>query len=82
MTKENGQKNNTKVQRGVVVSNKMKDTIVVEVTRYSRHPKYKKFIKRTKRYMAEDRGNTKSVGEKVEIKETRPLSKRKKFILC
>lgn len=72
---------NTKLFSGIVVSNKMKDTIVVAVERYMRHPKYKKFVKHTKKYMAHDEGNTKEIGEKVTIQPTRPLSKRKKFIV-
>lgn len=64
---------------GTVVSNKMKDTAVVEVTRYVKHPKYRKFVKSAKRYFAQDTGNTKEVGDKVTIRETRPLSKRKHF---
>lgn len=64
---------------GTVVSNKMKDTAVVEVTRYVKHPKYRKFVKSAKRYFAHDAGNTKEVGDKVTIRETRPLSKRKHF---
>lgn len=70
-----------KIFSGTVVSDKMKDTIVVEVSRYTKHPKYKKFIKSTKKYMAHDSGNTKEIGEKVRIKECRPLSKNKKFIV-
>lgn len=72
---------NAKEFRGVVVSNKMKDTIVVEVSSYTKHPKYKKFIKRSKKYMAHDAGNTKEIGDTVSIRETRPLSKNKKFIV-
>lgn len=68
-----------KVLRGVVVSDKMKDTIVVVVTRYVKHPKYGKFIKRMKRYKVHDKGNMHAVGEKVQIEETRPISKTKHF---
>lgn len=64
---------------GTVVSNKMKDTIVVAVTRYVKHPKYKKYLKRVKRYHAHDVGNRKEVGDRVEIRETRPISKLKHF---
>lgn len=67
--------------RGVVVSNKMKDSIVVEVTRYVQHPKYKKFMKRMKKHMAHDEGNTAQVGDTVTIREIPPLSKRKAFTL-
>jgi small subunit ribosomal protein S17 len=64
---------------GVVKSDKMKDTIVVEVTRYEKHAKYHKFLKLKKRFKADDKGNTKKVGETVEIEECRPISKDKRF---
>ncbi len=70
-----------KVFSGTVVSNKMKDTIVVLVSRYTKHPKYKKFLKRSKKFMAHDAGNTKEIGDKVNIEEARPMSKNKKFKL-
>ncbi len=68
-----------RVLKGVVVSNKMKDTVVVAVERFVMHPQYKKFIKLRKRYHADDKGNTKEVGDKVEIMETKPISKLKRF---
>ena len=64
---------------GIVVSTKMKDTITVAVTRYVKHPKYKKYIMRTKKYLAHDPGNTKAMGERVVIQSVRPISKRKHF---
>ena len=70
-----------KVFSGVVVSNKMKDTIVVSVERYEKHPKYGKFIKRRKKFKAHDAGNTKSVGDKVNVVECKPISKHKHFTL-
>jgi len=79
MTKEDSQKKTDKTFNGVVVSDKMKDTIVVLVERYVKHPKYKKFIKRSKRYHAHDEGNKHEVGEKVTIREVKPISKTKKF---
>ncbi len=66
---------------GTVVSNKMKDTIVVKVDRFEKHPKYQKFIKRSKKFKAHDAGNTKQVGEKVDIRETKPISKDKHFVV-
>ena len=66
---------------GTVVSNKMKDTIVVSVERYEKHPKYGKFIKRRKKFKAHDVGNTAGIGDKVQIIETRPVSKDKHFRL-
>lgn len=59
----------------------MKDTATVEVERYVKHPKYKKYMRRAKKYLVHDPGNTAQVGQKVEIRETRPISKRKHFIL-
>lgn len=64
---------------GVVVSDKMKDTIVVLVSRFVKHPKYEKFISIDKRFKADDKGNTKKVGDKVTIEECAPISKDKKF---
>lgn len=70
-----------RVLRGTVVSTKMQDTITVAVERYVMHPKYKKFMRRTKKYLVHDAGNTAKEGDKVEIRETRPLSRRKHFTL-
>jgi small subunit ribosomal protein S17 len=72
---------NGKVLSGVVVSDKMTDTVVVEVQRYFKHPKYGKFIKQSKKYKAHDVGNTKKIGDKVEIVESKPISKDKRFIV-
>ena len=72
---------NGRVLRGKVVASKMKDTITVAVERYVKHPKYKKFQRRTKKYLVHDAGNTAKVGEVVDITETRPISKRKSFKL-
>ena len=70
-----------KVLRGIVVSDKMKDTIVVSVTRFVKHEKYKKYYKASKKYKAHDANNTKKIGEQVEIRECRPISKDKHFIV-
>ena len=70
-----------RVLRGKVVSTKMKDTITVAVERYVMHPKYKKFMRRTKKFLVHDAGNTAVLGTEVDIKETRPISKRKCFVL-
>jgi small subunit ribosomal protein S17 len=72
-------KNSNKILKGVVVSDKMDKTIVVRVTRFVEHKKYGKRIKMTKKYKAHDEENSKKVGDKVEIEETRPISKDKKF---
>ncbi len=72
---------NGRVLRGKVVASKMTDTITVAVERYVKHPKYKKYLRRTKKYLVHDAGNTAKVGEVVDITETRPISKRKSFKL-
>lgn len=77
--KKNIARRTKKTLTGVVVSDKMKDTIVVSVKRYSKHPKYQKYQAKTKRYKAHDAGNTKKIGETVTIEETAPISKDKKF---
>ena len=72
-------KPNGKVFSGVVTSDKMKDTVVVKVSRFVKHPKYGKFLKIDKKFKAHDAGNTKKIGDKVEIQECAPISKDKKF---
>jgi len=66
-----------KERTGLVVSNKMDKSVVVEVLRRVRHPKYKKFVKRSSRFMAHDAKNECNIGDTVRIMETRPLSKNK-----
>ncbi|MDO8590362.1 MAG: 30S ribosomal protein S17 [bacterium] len=73
------EKRGGKTLQGRVVSAKMKDTIVVSVERFVKHPKYDKYIKITKRYKAHDAGNTKKLGDEIEIVECRPMSKDKHF---
>ena len=70
-----------KILKGTVVASKMQDTCTVAVERFVMHPKYKKFMRRTKKFLVHDKGNTALVGQKVEIRETRPISKRKRFEL-
>ncbi len=70
---------NGKTLSGIVVSTKMKDTIVVKVDRFVKVPKYERFMKVSKKYKAHDAGNTKKEGETVTIVETRPISKDKNF---
>jgi len=70
-----------RVLKGTVVASKMQDTCTVAVERYVKHPKYKKFQRKTKKFMVHDVGNTATVGSKVEIKEVAPISKRKRFAL-
>lgn len=62
---------------GVVTGCKMQKTIAVEVVRYMKHSRYGKYIKRSSVYKAHDENNQAKVGDKVEIVETRPLSKTK-----
>ncbi len=66
---------------GVVTSNKMDKTVVVEVEKHIRHPKYGKFIRRSTVYKAHDEENKAKAGDKVEIMEVRPLSKSKRWRL-
>lgn len=83
MKEANAQKNITHAKRleGVVVSDKMKDTIVVRIDRYVKHPKYGKFYTVSKKFKAQDTGNTKKIGDKVTIEECPPISKDKHFKL-
>ncbi len=70
-----------KVLNGVVTSDKMDKTVVVSVNRFVKHPKYKKYIKINKKYKAHDEENKKKIGEKVQIIESKPISKDKHFIV-
>ena len=70
-------KNN--ILKGVVVSDKMDKTIVVSVSRFVKHPLYGKFYKVTKKYKAHDAEDKCKIGDNVEIIETRPISKDKRF---
>lgn len=70
-----------KEEVGIVISDKMAKTLVVEVTRKIRHKKYGKVINRRKKYYAHDENNTASTGDKVSITESRPLSKLKRWTL-
>lgn len=71
----------TKTRVGEVVSDKMQKTIVVAVTRQYMHPKYKKYVRKQKRYKVHDEENECRVGDRVLIEETRPLSKQKRWKL-
>jgi small subunit ribosomal protein S17 len=66
---------------GEVVSTKMQKTIVVEVEMRKAHPKYKRVMKTNKKFYAHDEQNTARVGDMVRIRETRPLSKLKRWSL-
>ena len=79
MTTEN--KKNKKTLKGIVVSDAMDKTVVVEVGRFVKHPKYKKFYTINKKYHAHDETNQYKIGDKVEIIETKPISKKKSFMV-
>ena len=66
---------------GTVVKAAMKDTATVRVDRFVKHPKYKKYFVRSKKYLVHDPGNTAAVGDKVTIVGCRPISKLKRFKL-
>lgn len=66
---------------GSVVSNKMDKTVVVVVTRTKRHPLYQKVVRIRKRYMAHDPENACQMGDQVRIVESRPLSKKKRWVV-
>ena len=70
-----------KFLEGVVVKSAMKDTVTVQVGRFVKHPKYKKYMKKSERFLVHDPGNTAEVGAKVTIRETRPISRRKHFVI-
>ena len=67
---------------GVVVSNKMQETVVVAVEERSLSPKYKKTVVKTKRFKAHDLGNRCKEGDRVRIQESRPLSKTKRWTVA
>ena len=70
-----------KVRVGVVVSNKMDKTVVVKVTRHAEHPLYGKRVIKSKKYVAHDEKNVCSIGDQIRIRETRPLSRTKRWEL-
>lgn len=72
-------KKTIKTLKGKVVGDKMDKTRVVLVTRFVKDPKYKKYVKISKKYKAHDEGNVAKVGDVVKIQETRPISKDKHF---
>jgi len=85
-TPEEGKKNSIKrnirkVRIGKVVSNKMDKSIVIAVEKRVIHPLYKKFYKRTTKFMAHDEKNECNIGDTVKIMETRPLSLKKRWRL-
>lgn len=75
------ERNLRKERIGLVVSNKMDKTIIVEVSRKVKHPIYGKFVKKRSKFVAHDEKNECNMGDTVQIMETRPLSKRKNWRL-
>jgi small subunit ribosomal protein S17 len=75
---EAGKRGNRAQKVGVVASDKMEKTVVVRVDRLIKHPKYRRYVRRTSKFMAHDETGA-SVGDKVRIVETRPLSARKRW---
>ena len=68
-----------RIMQGVVVSDKMDKSVVVNVERRTQHPLYKKYIRRSKKYVAHDESNSCKEGDVVQIQECRPISKRKNW---
>ena len=75
------ERNARKTREGIVVSNKMDQTAVVAIVERVRHPKYAKFLNRTKKLYVHDEKNDVNIGDKVRVEETRPLSKLKRWRL-
>ena len=75
------ERNARKTREGVVVSNKMNQTAVVAIVERVRHPKYAKFLNRTKKLYAHDEKNDVNIGDRVRVVETRPMSKNKNWRL-
>ena len=71
------QKANKQILQGIVVSDKMAKTIVVEITMRKLHPLYKKYVTRSKRIKAHDENNEAHIGDTVRVVEVRPISKDK-----
>ena len=74
-------RNSRRTIRGIVASSKGAQTITVVVEKLHKHPKYGKYVRRTKKYMAHDPENTAREGDTVELASTRPISKRKRWRL-
>ena len=78
---DEARENRRKVREGLVASTGMDKTIVVRVVDRVRHPRYDKTVQRTSKFLAHDELNDARVGDRVRIRETRPLSKRKRWHL-
>ncbi len=78
---ENKTSSNKRILQGVVVSNKSDKTIIIKVVRQVAHPLYKKYYKKSNKFMADDPNNDCNIGDIVRVKESRPLSRRKRWEL-
>ncbi|MCF8093572.1 MAG: 30S ribosomal protein S17 [Desulfotignum sp.] len=76
---ETMQKSKKKELKGLIISDKMDKSVVVQVERFIQHNVYKKYIRQYKKYHAHDEKNACRIGDEVQIIETRPLSKLKRF---
>jgi small subunit ribosomal protein S17 len=76
---QNAERSARKVRTGVVVSEKMDKTVLVQIDRKVRHPLYKKTVRRSNKLAAHDESNDAHVGDTVRVMETRPLSKTKRW---
>ena len=81
VTVQNATRNRRKVLRGIVVSNKMDKTGVVEITRKVPHPLYKKVVTKTTRFKFHDENNECSIGDTVRIIESKPISGGKRWVV-
>ena len=70
-----------KILKGTIVSDKMNKTVVVKVETHKKHPRYGRYYKSSKKYKAHSENNEFHAGDKVLIKETRPISKDKSFVV-
>jgi len=75
------EKNNRKILRGIVISDKMDKTVTVAIGRTVKHPIFKKYIKRTSKFFAHDEKEICKIGDLIEIKEVRPISKNKNWLV-
>ncbi len=70
-----------RILQGKVIKNKSEKTIIVDVESTYMHKKYKKYLKKNKKYAVHDENNVSKIGDKVQIIESRPISKTKRFVL-
>ena len=80
-SENSGERKLRKIRQGIVVSDKMDQSILVRVDRTTRHPLYKRIIRRSNKYMAHDQENKCQVGDVVRIMECRPISRHKRWRL-